>query len=667
MGCSSSKSDELPPAASGCGPVAPSAPTASTPKKQVIILCSNLIPIPRANATLPHYQTKNPVRTVRMHASPSHVHFCSSRDTKALSAAAAAVAAETDDLYDASAAGAEGRVAELLAAGAVVDKARTGHDTPAWAASLNLNGQHNELVQALLSATPLLVASAHGHASTVKLLLGANAAVNQTDVDFRTAVHLASTYGFATVVALLVAAGANVNLRNKFGSTPLIMASQVEVVAALLSAGADVNLAREDGVTPLIMASQDGHAEVVAALLGAGADVNKAANDGDTPLIMASRNGHAEVVTALLGAGADVNLANKDSDTPLYVASDKDHADVVKLLVCAGADLQPLMCADEGFELKTIEGETCVIYTDECFCTFFCASEKNAADAKAYSVEHIIEVSAVDGSAVAFRITSRTGDALDLEALSPELRDILVRSLNKLFTLEKQRAVERAKHYESIRFFSPNLLRCPTNIDPAIFASVLVCKSKTVEAKRGTKFFADITHPEGGTFREENDALITDKAVLVVEKGFKAKTEAEDKGFTAADLHGKAVSVRWLLALTFALNLWGWKTWEVRYACRAALAALLMCLSRIAPPTPPLPPAPSGRQVPGQVCHREPRSLPLRRPPLCKALHEPRYGLHEPLLGRPLGRPCGGGVRGGKPRSLRLGRCLCGASCETTT
>ena len=75
-----------------------------------------------------------------------------------------------------------------------------------------------------------------------------------------------------------------------------------------IQSGADVNVRNKYGVTPLLMASQNGHAEVVKLLLAAKADVNAAMTNGVTPLFIASEKGHTEIVKLLLAARADVNI-----------------------------------------------------------------------------------------------------------------------------------------------------------------------------------------------------------------------------------------------------------------------------------------------------------------------------------------------------------------------
>lgn len=96
----------------------------------------------------------------------------------------------------------------------------------------------------------------------------------------------------------------------------------------------------------------------------------------------------------------------------------------------------------KGLELKRYRGgnsEKCVIYMDVTCRTFFCAKQKNAANAKAYRVEDIKEATASSSNEKIISLVHREGQ-LDLEVSSPKVRDYLVRMLNKLFALEKNRA-----------------------------------------------------------------------------------------------------------------------------------------------------------------------------------------------------------------------------------
>ena len=82
----------------------------------------------------------------------------------------------------------------------------------------------------------------------------------------------------------------------------------------LIKAGADVNVINKYGVTPMFIASQNGYLEIVDLLLEAGADVNTAHKEsGLTPLWIAAQQGHSEIIRRLLKAGADVNATQKAS------------------------------------------------------------------------------------------------------------------------------------------------------------------------------------------------------------------------------------------------------------------------------------------------------------------------------------------------------------------
>ncbi len=70
----------------------------------------------------------------------------------------------------------------------------------------------------------LHVASAQGHLSVAKLLLGRRIAVNSRDITGRTALHYATRLLHEDVAELLMESGASVSLEDEIGSTPIDLA-----------------------------------------------------------------------------------------------------------------------------------------------------------------------------------------------------------------------------------------------------------------------------------------------------------------------------------------------------------------------------------------------------------------------------------------------------------
>jgi len=124
---------------------------------------------------------------------------------------------------------------------------------------------------------PLHVASRHGHAEVVSLLLQHNADVNLRYTTFGdwTPLHFASALGHANVVQLLLEHGADINTQNIYHATPLSFASQsghLEVVRLLLRNGADVIVRNKGAVSPFQLAKRGRHVEIAQLLLKHGAE-----------------------------------------------------------------------------------------------------------------------------------------------------------------------------------------------------------------------------------------------------------------------------------------------------------------------------------------------------------------------------------------------------------
>lgn len=150
---------------------------------------------------------------------------------------------------------------------------RNGHTEIAGLLLKTLSVDVNE--QALNSDTPLLRAVAEEKPDIVRLLLGAGAEVNYTNLWHSPLTQAALSNENTDILQLLLKAGADVNAPDDYGSTALQNAAvmgNTRAVSLLIRAGADVNLANEDAIPPLHSAILSRNAATVRALLAAGAN-----------------------------------------------------------------------------------------------------------------------------------------------------------------------------------------------------------------------------------------------------------------------------------------------------------------------------------------------------------------------------------------------------------
>ena len=215
-----------------------------------------------------------------------------------------------------------------------------------------------------------------GNAGAVRTLLAAEAvAAHAAEVDGTTALHWAAHLDDEETVAALLAAGADAAAQNRYGVTPLSLASvngNPGIVGRLLDAGADAGQVSREGETALMTAARTGGAAAIELLLAHGADPNAsetwrgqtalmwaaaerhlgatevllrygadvgARSDGEfTPLLFAVRAGDGAVARALLAAGADIDETGPDGHTPLVLAILNGHYDLAAYLLALGAD-----------------------------------------------------------------------------------------------------------------------------------------------------------------------------------------------------------------------------------------------------------------------------------------------------------------------------------------
>lgn len=169
----------------------------------------------------------------------------------------------------------------------------------------------------------LMQAAKNGNIDEIKQLLSLGADVNTADKYGWTPLMMATQYNHILAAQLLLSAGAKVNAITTFGWTTLFYSAQesVEITKLLLDAGADVNVIDQYGQIALDFAIIMNNVETTQLLLAAGANVNHPNGgwwgDRSTPLMLAARDGHTEIVKLLLAAGADASKKNRKGKTAL--------------------------------------------------------------------------------------------------------------------------------------------------------------------------------------------------------------------------------------------------------------------------------------------------------------------------------------------------------------
>ena len=239
-------------------------------------------------------------------------------------------AGDVDDWLALERAASEGdlkTVKELLARGAKPDTPHPGHED---------------------TYSPLDVAVGHDHVAIAKVLLEHHANINDADnVMGFTPLMVASAFGHADCVLLLLKRGAEINLTDKKEHTALNWALHsndavhVKIADLLRKHGAVAGVAFVDNSTPaapsppssavaagdqdsaLYAAARKNDGEAVSLLLDKGANPNFATPTGGnmpTPLSMAAYFCNAPMIDALLTHGASRSATNSHGDTAAHLA-----------------------------------------------------------------------------------------------------------------------------------------------------------------------------------------------------------------------------------------------------------------------------------------------------------------------------------------------------------
>lgn len=158
--------------------------------------------------------------------------------------------------------------------------------------------------------------------STIKTLLNQGVSPNIMDPKGELMLNLAiKDKSDAVVSYLLTNKKTDVDVSNKFGETPLMIASidgNLPLVTTLVTQNkAQIN---HIGWTPLHYASSRGQLEVAQYLINNGAIIDSMSPSNTTPLMMAVLGSNEALIKLLLDKGADLNLRNDQGFTVIDIA-----------------------------------------------------------------------------------------------------------------------------------------------------------------------------------------------------------------------------------------------------------------------------------------------------------------------------------------------------------
>jgi len=166
-------------------------------------------------------------------------------------------------------------------------------------------------------------------------------AVDDQDVNKRTAMHTAASFGNVDQVRLLIKKNSNVGIPDIEGKTPLHCAAgskdpqAVDCVQCILeTAPSVINWQDYEGCTALHLAVAGGNEAVVSSLISLeSCDVNALDNMFRTPLHWAAVFGYSTIVSVLLNSRVDASSSDSAGATPLHYAAVNNFAETAEVFL----------------------------------------------------------------------------------------------------------------------------------------------------------------------------------------------------------------------------------------------------------------------------------------------------------------------------------------------
>ena len=186
----------------------------------------------------------------------------------------------------------------------------------------------------------LLAAAQRGDATAAALAVRAGANLETRDPRGRTPLLLAVTEDRLAVARLLVHLGANPDALDDQHDTPWLVTGvtgSVDMLEVLLPAGPDLKIRNRFGGTSLIPASERGHVAYVRRVVRTDVEINHVNNLGWTALLEAVILGdgsrrYQQIVITLLDAGADPKIADRQGVTALQHAEQRGQRAAARIL-----------------------------------------------------------------------------------------------------------------------------------------------------------------------------------------------------------------------------------------------------------------------------------------------------------------------------------------------
>jgi uncharacterized protein len=186
----------------------------------------------------------------------------------------------------------------------------------------------------------LLAAAEHGDATAAALAIRAGANLGTRDERRRSPLLLAVTKGRLAVARLLVYLGADPDALDERHDTPWLVTGvtgSVDMLEVLLPARPDLRIRNRFGGTSLIPASERGHVDYVRRVVRTSININHVNDLGWTALLEAVILGdgskrYQQIVAILLDAGADPRIADRGGVTALQHATRRGHSEVARII-----------------------------------------------------------------------------------------------------------------------------------------------------------------------------------------------------------------------------------------------------------------------------------------------------------------------------------------------